>query len=52
MKTRVLKSAAAALVSLVSAAGAQAAIVSGTYSFTATGLAISPIVGTASCWRL
>lgn len=48
MKTEVLKSVALALVVLASAGGTHAAVVSGMYAFTATGLPIDPIVGTVS----
>lgn len=48
MRTIVMKSIAAALIALVGAGSAQAVVVSGSFSFTATGLPISPIVGTVS----
>lgn len=48
MKTRVSKSVAAAALALAAASGAQAAIVSGSYAFTATGLPTSPVVGVVS----
>lgn len=48
MKTEVAKCVALALVVLASAGRSQAAIVSGSYSFIATGLPIDPVVGTVS----
>ncbi len=48
MKTTTSKFIVAAIVALSAAGAAQAALVSGTYSFTATGLPTNPIVGVVS----